>query len=484
ARRETGAWVRRRELAGRAGPRVRARERRRRRLGDAAPHGGHGWMGMVSVWVTRSGADAERSRADEEDALVHDVGSLSTDGRAGRMTDRLQRELEERKRQDKEAFEQLMRKGNPLDALQFPRKPKGLFVHGHVGTGKTVMMDMFYETLDIKSKRRAHLHEFMIDVHERIHRWKVQERAKPAEQPEDSPEQENAPEGAPPATRGRGRQGVAAESDGIAQVARDLAREHTLLAFDEFVITDVVDALILKHLFGVMFQEGTVVVATSNTRPDDLYKDGLNYHYFAPFIDMLKAHCKVFDMESSTDYRLSNGYEVLEDRYLWPLSAESKERFDNVFAKLTGDATPRAETVKVAFGRSVTARASVGGVCRFSFDELCGDREPVMGSSDFKALCERFDTIMVEDVPELSLANHNETRRFITLIDQMYDRRVDLVLRAAQPPQKLVSLGPEASPEPTGQDDGAAAIDDDLFSLKEMRVASKRLVSRLVEMTQ
>jgi len=378
---------------------------------------------------------------------------------------------------------------------QPPRKPRGLYIHGHVGTGKTVLMDMFFETTDIKLKRRVHLHEFMIDVHQRIHKWKVEERSRIAAEEEvlkktqEERERLRAQANACGETNSEQKEQVelikvrrgTAESDGITQVAEQLANEHTLLAFDEFVVNDVVDALILKHLFGVMFQHGVVVVATSNTAPEELYKDGLNYFYFAPFINILTSQCKVVDMDSSTDYRLIHGTDVMEDRVLSPITIENKERFDAIFAALTDGKVLSSRTVPVAFGRQVTAKACSEDVCRFEFDELCNDREPVMGAADFKALCETFDTIMIENVPKLGFSNHNATRRFITLVDQMYDRGVNIVLLAEAPPTELVQL--TDSSNDVSHHGSSAGSSDELFSLKEMRMASKRLASRLVEMT-
>jgi len=367
--------------------------------------------------------------------------------------------------------------------MVFPKKPKGLYIHGNVGTGKTILMDMFFETLPIEKKRRVHLHDFMNDVHERIHAWKAEEREKFVERQLEEKKQnidKNVSQEEEKEQLVQFRR-VSSESDGIEEIAKRLAQEHTLLAFDEFVVTDVVNALILKHLFGTMFKNGAVVVATSNTAPEDLYKDGLNYFYFAPFIGVLKTHCKVVGIDSETDYRIVRAEGSLHERYLFPINEKTKARFEEIFDELSRGEAISSKTISVAFGRSVTAKACTESVCRFDFAELCSDRQPIMGTADFKALCSNFETTMIENVPQLGIANHNETRRFINLVDQMYDQGVNVVILSNVQLKELVKMTQEKS---NMQSDGSAATDEDLFSLKEMQVAAKRLSSRLVEMTQ
>lgn len=357
--------------------------------------------------------------------------------------------------------------------LVLPRKPRGLFLHGEVGTGKTVLMDMFFETLELEKKRRVHLHDFMLEVHQRIHKWKMTEREKRLAKLEKEAEEKKAKSAL---ARRRGvvvTQPKLAETDGITQVAKMLSEESTLFALDEFVVNDVVDALILKHLFGVMFEQGTVLVATSNTAPQNLYKNGLNYHYFKPFIPLLESHCRVFDMDSETDYRQLRKSLDASERYLTPVTSETRACFDSIFQDFCQGAKPQGKTIKVAFGRQLHVAQCVGRVCRMKFSDLCSDFEPIMSAADYQALCDEFDTIMIENVPTLGLSNHNEARRFITLIDQLYDRGVEVVILAEKPIKELYDAGAALKKE----------ADSGLFALDEMRTAKKRTLSRLVEMT-
>jgi len=329
-----------------------------------------------------------------------------------------------------------------------PRKPKGVYLHGHVGTGKTLLMDMFFQNLELSNKRRVHLHDFMIDVHERIHSWKLHKREKFNQVSVD--------------------RFFAKESDGISEIGKQIALETTLLAFDEFVVTDVVDALILKHLFGEMFKNGVVVVATSNTSPENLYKEGLNYFYFAPFITMLHSHCKILNMDSSLDYRIAGAasYDEPSTKYIFPLNALSVSAFNNKYQFLVPE-EDSARYIDVAFGRKLLVRRSGKGVCRFKFSELCSDSEPVMGSTDFQALSGEFSTVMIEDVPFLGKQNQSETRRFITLIDHLYDNNIGLIMTAAAPPLQLFEN---------------TYLPDESLVYKELEMAGRRMTSRLVEM--
>uniref|UniRef100_A0A7S3PJ93 AAA+ ATPase domain-containing protein n=1 Tax=Aplanochytrium stocchinoi TaxID=215587 RepID=A0A7S3PJ93_9STRA len=333
-----------------------------------------------------------------------------------------------------------------------PLVPRGMYIYGNVGTGKTVLMDMFFQTTTIGLKRRFHFHEFMIEVHRRIHEWKL-ERIR---------------------TKGRDLHiDLSSEADAIVQVARMVAAESTLLAFDEFVVTDCADALMMKKFFDELFSQGTVVVATSNTRPDDLYLQGLNRHYFLPFIDTLKHFCKPHDMDTEFDYRLekAKGLKCLaKQRYIFPLGKQTEEKMEEIFSEVTDYELVEPKTIKVAFGRTLKVERVTGRAAMFDFQELCGGKLPAFGPADFQAVCDNFDTIFVQNVPILGEENHDEARRFVTFIDQVYDRRRNLYISAATSFEDLCTKS-------VCDPDGAQ-----LLSVKELNMAMKRMSSRLAEM--
>ncbi len=267
--------------------------------------------------------------------------------------------------------------------------PSGLYIHGQVGRGKTMLMDMFFEHVAFRPKRRIHFHEFMSEVHERI---------------------------------AAARKSV--PGDPIPTVARDIAQESRLLCFDELHVTDIADAMILGRLFEGMFEEGIVIVATSNALPDELYKDGLNRNLFVPFIRMIEDRMLVVELDSAEDYRLQK----LAGRplYFTPADAVARREMDKVFKDLTGleNGPPTELEVK---GRRVRVPQAAHGVARFSFEELCA--RP-LGSADYLAIARHFHTVMIDSIPALSPAKRNEARRFVNLIDTLYDQRVGVIVSA------------------------------------------------------
>jgi len=280
--------------------------------------------------------------------------------------------------------------------------PLGLYVYGEVGRGKTMLMDLFFETVETAPKRRAHFHAFMADVHARLHAWR-QARKK----------------------------GEVSGEDPIAPVAAELAKESSLLCFDEFAVRDIADAMILARLFSALFAAGVVMVATSNVAPDDLYKDGLNRALFLPFVALLKARCDVVELLARTDYRLEKL--IRAPVYYTPLGPEADAALDAAFLALTG--RPRGEPAKIPLlGRLLEVPQAIDGVARFDFDALC--RRP-LGSPDYLALAERFHTLVVDRIPVMSPNERNEAKRFIILIDALYDMRVKLVASAAAEPDAL-----------------------------------------------
>ena len=283
---------------------------------------------------------------------------------------------------------------------------RGLYIWGEVGRGKTMLMDLFMEASPVRRKRRAHFHEFMADVHERIHIYRQKLKA-----------------------------GEVKGDDPIGPVAADLAEDAWLLCFDEFSVTDIADAMILGRLFGKLFEEGVVVVATSNVVPDQLYRDGLNRALFLPFIKLLQERMEVLKLESRTDFRL----EKLAGQPVWltPASADADRAMDAFWSRLTGGVEGEATTLFVK-GRQVPVPRHAHGIARFTFAELC---EKPLGASDYLAIAHAFHTVMLDRIPVMKgLEKRNEAKRFITLIDALYDNQVKLVASAgAEPPRLYLS---------------------------------------------
>lgn len=283
-----------------------------------------------------------------------------------------------------------------------PEPVRGLYVFGAVGRGKTMMMDLFFEAVPVERKRRVHFHAFMAEVHARIHVWREAKK----------------------------RHAVGGD-DPLAPVADAVAAEARLLCFDEFAVTDIADAMILGRLFTALFAHGVVVVATSNRPPADLYKDGLNRALFLPFISLLGERMDVVQLQARTDFRL----EKLGDApiYFSPLNAHATAALDDLFRRLTGGTEAGPATLRV-HGHAVEVPHQAMGVARFRFDNLCA--RP-LGASDFIAVADAYHTVVIDDVPKLRAEQRNEVRRFITLIDVLYERHVKLVVSAEAEPGGL-----------------------------------------------
>ena len=289
-----------------------------------------------------------------------------------------------------------------LFGMKPAESPRGLYIYGPVGRGKTMLMDMFFDAVEAPRKRRAHFHAFMADVHARLHQW-----------------------------RQALKRGEVEGEDPIAPVATELAREASLLCFDEFSVRDIADAMILGRLFTALFAAGVVVVATSNVAPDELYKDGLNRALFLPFIALIRERLDVIELSARTDYRL----EKLKRApvYYTPLGPKADVALDAAFLALTGH--QRGEPARIELlGRHLDAPQAIDGVARFDFDALC--RRP-LGAADYLKLAQRFHTIIVDRVPVIGASERNEAKRFIILIDALYDMRVKLIASAAGEPETL-----------------------------------------------
>ena len=281
-------------------------------------------------------------------------------------------------------------------------RPRGLYIWGDVGRGKTLLMDLFFRAVPAKRKRRVHFHQFMGEVHDRIATF-----------------------------RAKTKNGEVVGGDPIEHVARALASEIELLCFDEFAVYDIADAMILGRLFEQLFRRGVTVVATTNVAPDDLYKEGLNRALFLPFIALLKEHMAVFHLDAPRDYRLdSTG---TERRYVTPLGPEADACLDAHFRHFAGRA--RGEPGELLHkGRKIPVPEAADGVARFSFADLC---QRPLGAGDYLKLADTFATIILSDVPVLTPVERNEAKRLINLIDTLYDRRIRLVVSAAAEPDAL-----------------------------------------------
>jgi cell division protein ZapE len=280
--------------------------------------------------------------------------------------------------------------------------PRGLYVHGEVGRGKTMLMDLFFHASPVEHKRRAHFHEFMADVHERIYSYR-QEMAR----------------------------GELANADVIALTAQAIFDEAWLLCFDEFHVTDIADAMILGRLFAKLFDLGTVVVATSNVAPEDLYKGGLNRALFLPFIAQISEHMDVMRLDARTDFRLEKLVGV--KMWLVPADAAADAALDKAWAKMTGNAKCKSRDIAIK-GRILHVPCSSHGVARFSFADLC---EQPLAASDYIRLARDYHTILVDHIPVMDYPDRNAAKRFISLIDTLYDNGVKLMASAEADPVSL-----------------------------------------------
>ncbi len=287
-----------------------------------------------------------------------------------------------------------------------PAPVKGAYLYGGVGRGKSMLMDLFFESLPAGvAKQRVHFHEFMIGVHDFLY----QARRKPK-------------------TGGKSHEGP---DRALLDFADQLARTCRVLCFDEFHVTDVADAMILGRLFTALFDRGLVVVATSNWPPARLYEGGLQRDRFLPFIDLVQARMEVVEVEAGMDYRLRA---LSEDGvYFYPLGEHTQRRLDQVFAHLTGGAPVRGEALHVK-GRVIPVLAASQGVARFTFAQLC---EQALGAEDYLKIAATYHTVFLENIPRLTYDRRNEAKRLMILIDALYDGRVKLVVSADAAPDHL-----------------------------------------------
>ena len=294
-----------------------------------------------------------------------------------------------------------------LVSARKPRGPHGLYIWGPVGRGKSMLMDLFFDDAPVARKRRVHFHEFMLEVHDRLHRRR----------------EELAAKGAPP------------EADTIVPIGQAIARETRLLCFDEFQVTNIADAMILGRLFETLFDEGITVVATSNRAPDDLYKDGLQRDRFLPFIELLKQRLEILELGGGRDYRMDRLREL--DVYLTPLGAWANAKLDEAFRALAGGADGEPRVLRTQ-GRDVDVPRAAPGVAMAHYLDWCA--KP-MGAADFLCIAEHFHTVIVADVPKMGPDSQDKAARFVTMNDTFYEKKVKFICSAAASPDKLYVQG-------------------------------------------
>ena len=276
------------------------------------------------------------------------------------------------------------------------KNSKSLYIFGDVGRGKSMLMDLFFEACPIRSKRRVHFHAFMQEVHDYMHRWRMTH-----------------------------------EGDSLPFLATKIRKETLLLCFDEFHVTDIADAMLLSRLFTRLFKLGVIFVATSNQHPDDLYKDGLQRQLFLPFIALLKQSADILELDAKEDYRLSHFKSMKTTFYSEPDGAE--DFLQQSFNELTNDGKIETKVLKIK-GRELKFSTVHSDILMTSFEELCGKD---LGPVDFLAIVSEFSTILLAGIPQLSSEIRNQVRRFVTLIDAIYEHNVKLICTATVPAEQL-----------------------------------------------
>ena len=296
-----------------------------------------------------------------------------------------------------EALEARQQRGAVARLIKKNSTPKGIYIFGEVGRGKTMLMDLFFANLQVQAKQRTHFHAFMQDIHKRRQKLK--------------------------------------DGDVVAQIARDVASRAQVLCLDEMQISDIADAMIVGRLFRALLSQGTVIVTTSNLPPSQLYKDGLNRNLFLPAIKFMETNFAVISLTGPTDYRL--GRVKAWESFVTPLGAGADAHVQKIWERLTD--VPKGESTEISvLGRGLHVPEAAHGCARFTFADLC---EASLGPADYLALAANFQTVFVENIPAIKTGQRNEAKRFVLLIDTLYDARRHLVASSAETPERIYPHG-------------------------------------------
>jgi predicted ATPase len=324
----------------------------------------------------------------------------------------------------------------PTEEIERIYAPKGFYMYGDVGSGKTMLMDLFLEGTPVQFKQRVHFNSFMIDFHNSLHHWRQTPQAK----------------------------GMA-QSAAIESIADSILIKSPLLCFDEFQVTNIADAMILNRLFHTLWYKGAVVIATSNRVPEDLYKGGLQRENFVPFIHELNGKCIIHDIGSTIDYRLMGE----RTNHIWNEKSKNPHAISEIWDSLT-ESRPGEKSELSLMSRKILVPKSIKGIAMFDFHELCA--RP-LGSADYGLLAREFHTLFITDIPVLSLEQKDLVRRFITLVDELYEHRVKVICSADAEMSKIFPYTLDTSSK--GSSSTLIAGEEEIF-------AFSRTLSRLSEM--
>lgn len=299
-------------------------------------------------------------------------------------------------------LKKIMGRGNKLNK-------QGLYIYGEVGRGKTMLMDLFFKTVENPKKKRVHFNSFMLEIHEKIFNWRNEHQEK------------------------------ARNKDPIPAIAKSIAEESIILCFDEFQVKDIADAMILSRLFSELFALGVVVVATSNVQPENLYKDGIQREQFMPFIDVLRHYVDIVNLDAKADYRLQK-IRALSRTYFTPLGEKAEDFLNKAMAEITNDAPTEIRRLTVQ-GRELKIQKTAGSVARFSFSELC---EQPLAAADYIEIAKNFSTVIISDIPKIKSGHRDVAMRFTLLVDELYNKKVRLLCSAEVEPEDIYTSGDNA----------------------------------------